>query len=123
MKHVAEIAPPNSLLLITAPAPSIGEIPEIPRGPVVVATSSCVAVGTLMQYDGETRITLTDEPSQADDSAPAYDGEIATPDHKLAVCTVLLETVVEIGVPSTTARVRVWTNDPSEPDQILVLVS
>jgi len=121
MKRVAEIAPPNSLLLLMDQA--TGEIPDIIGERLVAATSSCVAVGTLSEQDGTTRLTLTDEPAPEDDAAPVYDGVIATPARKLAACTVLLETIVEIDVPSQATRVRVWANHATEPDDIRVLVS
>jgi hypothetical protein len=121
MKRTAEIAPPNSLLLLMDPAS--GEIPELIGERLVAATASCVAVGTLSAQDGTTRIILTDELAPQDNAAPVYDGVIATPNRTLAVCTVLLDVLVEIDVPSTRARLRVWANHPTEPDEILALVS
>jgi len=51
-----DVATSNSLVLIMDR--SIGEIPESFGGSLVASTSSCIAVGTLAEHDGTTRILL-----------------------------------------------------------------
>jgi hypothetical protein len=116
----ADIAPPNSLLLIMDR--SVGQVPDSMAEGLVASTATCVAIGTLSEHDGITHVTL-DDTSESSDSAPTFDGVLDTPDRKLAVCSVLDEVVLEIAVATERTRIRIWTNDPAEPSEIQILAS
>jgi hypothetical protein len=84
-----------------------------------------VAVGTLSEIDGDTTVTLADEDAalhSAADLHKVFGGTIQTPKHELHVCTVLLEPILKIDVPSTEIAVEIWVNNDSEPNRICVLV-
>jgi len=121
MRLSADIAPPNSLLLIMDPA--TGVVPESMAGGLAASTPSCVAVGTLAQQDGTTRVTLADSFGPAVEGPPIFDGVLETPARKLAVCTVLGAVVLETAVGAERTRVRIWVDDPAEPGELLVRAS
>jgi hypothetical protein len=71
-----------------------------------------------MFLDGETKITLGPPPKTKD--RPAFDGFLDTPRRKVGVWTVEWEKLLETSVPTTRTRIRVWTNHPTEPDDVHV---
>lgn len=112
------IAPPNSLILVMDQ--SIGDIPVSMGDGRVAATESCIAVGTLCHIDGETWVGLSGEGFQdAAEYALVFDGSLKTPSRRLSICNVYLEEILGIDAGAQT-RVRIWTNDESEPDRIRI---
>lgn len=71
-----------------------------------------------MFQDGETRITLGNPKKTSD--RPAFDGFLDTPDRTVAVWIVPWEKVLEAKVSETRTRLRIWTNHPSEPDDVYI---
>jgi len=118
MATSVKIAPPNSVVLVADP--SDGEIPDTMGGSLIAATNSCVAVGCRSEADGETEFTLgrTDEVDPG--SRPAFEGNLKTPNRKIAVRSVLSKTILEAPVPQQHTTIRVWVNDPKEPDNVIV---
>jgi hypothetical protein len=51
---------------------------------------------------------------------PAFDGMVDTPNRAVVVSTVQRETVLETRVPDTRTRVRIWVDEPVEPDKVIV---
>ena len=117
----ANIAAPNSVLFIMDRTG--GEVPESMEGNLCAFTSTCIAVGTLSEQDGMTRVTLEIEPQRPPRGAPDFDCVISTPSKYLQVCTAHDEVVVEIRVREAQVRVRLWANDQHEPSDVHVLVS
>lgn len=114
----ASLSPPHSVVLILDPA--VGEPPESMAGEAVAASGSCVAVGTLSEADGPTRIVLGDVVTAEDEPLGLrWTGEIETRG-TVAVTTVLGDVVLRAESPSR-IRLEVWTNDVSEPDLIYVV--
>jgi hypothetical protein len=121
MIQTIRIAPRNSLLLIMDPA--VGEIPESMDGGLVAVTSSCVAVGTRSEVDGETLISLSDEASQAETSLfCVFHSHLDTPTRRIAVCSVSNEALLHAGVAGSRTALQIWVNHQSEPDEIRVLI-
>ena len=123
MKVQTRIAPPNSVILVMEPG--LGEVPRMMGGQLVSATPSCVAVGTLAEFDGETTITLSSAVVVADDrelGTLVFEQQIVVSGGRIAVCTVRLDAVLEIAVEGTSPRVRIWVNDLAEPDAIHIVV-
>lgn len=121
MRRELKIAPKNSLVLIMDR--TVGVVPDTLGGKLFAATSSCLALGTRSEHDGETSITLSDEgapPGLGD--APALDGMFGTPSRVLSICSILDDVYLEMDVPTETTRVQVWANHPTEPDVIAVVV-
>ena len=118
MSESAKIAPPYSLVLVGDP--SGREIPNIVAGSVIASTSSCIAVGCLSEVDGETEFTLGATPDVNPGIDPAFEGKLKTPNRMIAVRSVLHETILEATVPEEQTTVRVWVNDPTEPDKVII---
>lgn len=115
---VAEVSPPNSIVLIMDD--SVGVVPDLEEGPIG-ANSTCVAIGTLAECDGTTRIELTDEePGEVAGSEVAFDGVILTPGRRISVRSACDDALLEIDVPTGATRLTIWTNDRSEPSAIHV---
>jgi hypothetical protein len=117
----ASVAPRNSVLLIMVKGTN--DIPESMGGKLVVATGSCVAVGTLSEADGETFIILTNEEPPAREIsglARVFKDVLATPTKVVEVRTILLKAVLALPVPNSQTSVEIWTNSNTEPDKILI---
>lgn len=112
------LAPPHSVVLIED---SIGgEIPTSMKRSLIVATDSCIAVGCRAEDDGETEIELGQCSSVDTGAQPEFEGLLSTPSRKLVVRTVQGVTLLEMPVQSAETKLRIWVNDPSEPDRIAV---
>jgi hypothetical protein len=122
MKKEARIAPRNSLILVMDK--TVGEVPKSMNKALVAATPSCVAVGTLSEYDGETLISLSDGalPSSAALSL-VFEGVLKTPARELSLCSVLDETILTLDVPTDNTRVQIWANADAEPDEVHVVAT
>lgn len=114
--------PPYSVILLMDRSAAI--IPESMNGQLLAMTPSCIAVGTLSEYDGKTHISLSDDilPTLSMEKA-VCDSVIETPSKVLSICTVLDEILLEIHVPQKVTRLRVWVNSASEPDRIIVVAT
>ena len=87
----------------------------------IIATSDlCIAVGGRSDDDSETEIALGYCCNVDPGEQPVFDGILRTPSRKLTVRTVLGVTLLEMLVPATETRLRIWVNDPTEPDRISV---
>jgi hypothetical protein len=112
------IAPPNSVVLIEDS--NGGEIPASMNQSLIAATNSCIAVGCKAENDGKTEITLGPCDEVDTGERPAFEGSLQTPNRRVAVRTVHGVTLLEMLVPAAETTLRVWVNDPSEPDRIAV---
>jgi len=126
MITTVSLAPRNSVVLIMGAEGA--RIPDSMGGKLVVATTSCIAVGTRNEADGKTSITLTDETQagyHSDDRRfqKVFSGVLETPERQLAVRTVLLQTVARLEVSKDLTRIVIFTNDESEPDKICIVAS
>lgn len=121
MKQSVHIAPPNSLFFLEDPAG--GKSPEIVDGPVRIwSTRSCIIVACLCFVDGETEFVASDQTDDAPSSVPAFDGMLDTPSRVIEVSTSEREILLRCPVETHFTRVRVWTNNPREPDRIFVVL-
>ncbi len=120
MKLSTTLSPRNSLVLVMDKLS--GEIPASMGNESIASTSTCVAIGTLAEMDGETTITLTDSIDDVGLGDVVFDGKVETPGRELSVCNVENKPLLTMPVTSHAVRVRVFTNDANEPDRIVVLV-
>ena len=115
------LAPPNSLLLVLDPR--TGQLPATLGGNAIASSPSAIAIGTLMEYDGETTVELTDGADTAiasSELALRWSGPLITTG-LVGVLTVENEVLLEIAADRRVAA-QVWTNDESEPDRIVIVV-
>lgn len=72
--------------------------------------------------DGETEFILSDSTDDAPKADPAFDGVLDTPSKVVEVSTSEREILLYRKVPSHFTRVRIWTDHPTEPEHILVVL-
>lgn len=93
-------------------------------GGLVASTSTCVAVGTLSEVDGETTIKLTStRPVGAEGTlALVFEGTLDNPNGFVRVVSVNRDTYLDQANAADSVVVRIWANDSTEPDLIVVEV-
>mgnify|MGYP006915176673 CR=1 FL=1 len=114
----AIVAPTNSLLLVMDPA--VGVPPTLTGNSGASATDSCVAVRTLMEYDGETTVFLSNSKTPPLFCEKRLVAKIRTPNRMLAICESTRQPVLTSAVNGLETMVEVWTNDAHEPDIVFV---
>jgi hypothetical protein len=90
---------------------------------LVATTSTCLAVGTLSESDGETTLRLSRRGVQLDRTSlkKVWIANLAVPSGVLTVSDVLGKNLLSLNVPSEVS-VQVWANDESEPDLLEIIV-
>ncbi len=86
---------------------------------MVTSTPSCIGVGTLAEMDGETTVKLGESLALPGDEL-VFDGVLETPGLRIAVIDSGATTLLSMSVRTARTQVRVWVNDPDEPDVILI---
>jgi hypothetical protein len=112
------VAPPNSIIFIADPTRPC-DVPVDTSAALVTATSTCICVGTLAEMNGETVIRLATTFETIVGNL-AFDGYLETPGLQVEVSDSGATTLLSMRVRSARTHVRVWVNDPSEPDVILI---
>jgi hypothetical protein len=113
-----KIPPPYSLILVGDPGE--GNIPASIDGSLIASTDSCVAVGCRSETDGDTQFVLGDTRDVDPGGQPIFQGTLKTPGHRIALRSVIGLMILETPVPHDETTIRVWVNDPNEPDQVIV---
>lgn len=122
MQRTVTVEVPNALLFVMDK--SIGEIPSSMNSALVSSTNTCIAVGTRTGIDGATFIVLTDEHLDSTKfGTKVADQSLETPSRILTVCDVYDVSLLEIGVPLASTRVRIGVDDPREPSLVTIQVS
>lgn len=118
MEHTMQTVPDHWLVFIGDFA-----VDDFPTGDgPVEATSTCVSVGTIVNEP--TTITVCDERLGLDfgDLRRVFDGVLRIASGRISVFTVPQEVIFEMRVGTDQPRVEVWTNHPTEPDRVLIVV-
>lgn len=118
MPKFAKIAPPNSLVLIVDA--SGGVVPASMSGSLIASTDSCIAVGCRSDVDGDTEFKLGQASEVDPGGQPVFLGRLRTPSLKVVLQTVTGQAILESSVTQRETTIRVWANDPVEPDQVIV---
>lgn len=89
----------------------------------IAATSDCINVPCLYWNDGDTTITLGsfNEVNRRDE--PAFDGILNTPDNKIILFDAIDPEMASAAVPTAQTRIRIWTNHPTQPDEVTIAFS
>ena len=118
---VANVRPPNSLVLIGDPS---GELPNSMERQLVSATTSRIAIGTKAQADGETRIKLSGPGEEAKPlSILAFEGQLRMNGCRLTVESVLGTEYLHATVDGSSASLEIWVDDSHEPSEIHVVLN
>jgi hypothetical protein len=115
------IAPPNSVIFIADPS-SRYHVPSDSGAALITSTSSCIGVGTLAEMDGETVVSLSEEFVTPRGNL-AFDGMLETPNLRVAIIDSEGNSLLAMSTRSKVSSVKIWVNDASEPDNILVQVA
>ena len=113
-----KIAPPNSLVLVSDTRNA--EIPVTMFDSRFAATDSCVAVGCLADVDGDTTFTLGLTSEVDPGTSPSFVRTIQTPNRLVSISTILGNSILETKVTKTHTTLKIWVNDDTEPDQVIV---
>jgi hypothetical protein len=70
--------------------------------------------------NGETEVTLGLVKDVGSGEIPVFEGELMTPNHEVAVRTILDERILQAHVLRSRTRVRIWVNHPSEPNKVII---
>ncbi|TYR32849.1 hypothetical protein FY036_10155 [Mesorhizobium microcysteis] len=87
----------------------------------IVASDQCINVGCLYGHDGDTMITLGPfEELTAQAKLPKFDGMLDTPGCRVILSDANMPEILSMDVPGVRTRVRIWTNHPTEPDDVVI---
>ena len=121
MKKLINVAPPNSQFYFQDSLRC--ELPEMDDRPVWIwSTRSCILVCCLCFADGETELVISDSADDTLPTPPTFDGVLDTPNRIFQVSTSEHEILFRADVPGHFTRVRIWTDHPTEPEHILVVL-
>ncbi|TKT80051.1 hypothetical protein [Aquamicrobium sp. LC103] len=87
----------------------------------LIASDECINVMCLYWNEGDTKITLGPvEELPYRSEAPRFDGMLQTPEHKVILFDVNTPEILSMDVSETKTRVRIWTNHPTQPDDVVI---
>lgn len=86
----------------------------------IVATRDCINVGCLYWNDGDTNVTIGLSENISLPNLPTFDKILNTPDRIVILFDANMPEIMKAEVESTETRVRIWTNHPTEPDEIVI---
>jgi hypothetical protein len=75
-----------------------------------------------MFADGPSRFTLCRGADAVGRGQPSFSGDLETPSRVVALSTTEGRTLLEVPVSAALTRVRIWTNHPTEPDDVIIAV-
>lgn len=99
------------------------DMPKFVDGPRRLwSNSACVGVGTLVDADGVTNLQISD--GEFETTLPlVFEGQITSPSGRVGVSDANLVEFGAVQVVGPSAHIRVWANDPREPDKILISIT
>lgn len=118
MQNFVKVGIPNGVFFISDIAG--GEVPEFVRNANVLATPSCIGVVCLNASEGETRISIGSLRDVTPEHVLIFDNALETRNKTVAVTTVEKGKILVAPVPETMMQVRIWTNHPAEPDEVII---
>ncbi len=118
MNRSKTIGLPNALIIVMDP--TAGVIFRSMEHKTIASTDSCVVVGCLSEADGETEITLGLIDEVGPEDHLLFTGELKTPSRRIALISSHNDTLLEAETAQPMTSVRIWGNDLSEPDKVIV---
>ena len=98
------------------------DVPAGVSGAAFATNRHCINVGCRMWHDAEIEITLGQHSTVERTGQPRLDWSIATPDRQLLLFDANHPELMRLAVKTRNTRIRIWTNHPTEPDSVTVLV-
>lgn len=111
-------APMNSMVFVSDNVASPS--PEHVYGALISPGPFCVSVGCYPDVDGETEFILGPSSEVEREDMPRFDGVLETPTRHLIIATVLNDVLLQDEVIDLKTRVRIWSDHPRWPKQIVV---
>jgi hypothetical protein len=118
MNVSTKIRPENSLLFISDR--DGGTPPEPVRGPMILATPTCVSFRCYPEQDGPTVIVLGDAREIDPGNQPEFDDDLETPNRVVVISTVGLEKILQMNVAEARTRIRIWLSHRQWPEKVVV---
>ena len=119
MTSRTRFAPPNSIVVIEDAAG--GGVPKtISPGSIIAFTDSCIAVGCRSEVDGDTEFVLGPAAEVDPGYRPVFEGNLTTPSRKVVLKSIFDEVMLQEVVRCSKSSVRIWANDQTEPDMVIV---
>lgn len=87
----------------------------------IAASDQCINVCCLYWNEGDTTITLGPfEELTPQAKLPRFDGMLDTPEFRVMLSDANMPEILSMEVPGSRTRVRIWTNHPTEPDDVVI---
>jgi hypothetical protein len=78
-------------------------------------------LGAYHWNEGDTTITLGPyEELALPAGPPKFDGYLETPEQRVDLFDANMPEILSMQVPGLQTRVRIWTNHPTEPDNVII---
>lgn len=98
------------------------DVPAAVRGAAIATNRHCINVGSRMWHDAEIWIALGRHAEIHLAGEPALDSSIRTPEGQVLLFDANHPELLSLPVETIDTRIRVWTNHPTEPDEVIVAV-
>lgn len=87
----------------------------------IVASDQCINVGCLYWNEGDTTITVGPfEELTVPAKPPKFDGMLDTPEYRVVLSDANMPEILSMEVLGLRTRIRIWTNHPTEPDNVII---
>ena len=112
---------PNSLVLLMDH--SVGVPPDSLGSAIVAATPTCIAIGTVSEFDHSVSIAITDNYEAKNIGlVKVHAGVLSVPTMNLSLVNTANAILATAGVDSTSTSIEVWVDDQREPTEIVIYV-
>ncbi|MEI5678797.1 MULTISPECIES: hypothetical protein [unclassified Mesorhizobium] len=112
------VKPVNSLIFISDV--DGGDAPYPVKGTLILATQSCISVGTFPEIEGATEIVMGPVDEASPDGSPDFSGFLETPTRHLVVTTVDGRVILKASVQAALTSVQIWLSHPKWPERIII---
>ncbi len=94
-------------------------IPEDTSASFVTATPTCVAFRIRAYVDGETKVVLSDQPSEG---TPSFTGRLATKERCLSLSDSNRHNYIMVPVSEDEVAIQIWADQEDDPDWVWVQI-
>jgi hypothetical protein len=112
------IRPVNSLIFVSDSAG--GHVPEWRPDRLILHTDTCISIGCYPEQDGPTEVVLGVLRDVDPGSAPAFVGELKTPNNVVVVSSVTRERILDMAVTEKIVSVKIWLSHPQWPQRVII---
>jgi hypothetical protein len=98
------------------------DVPQAIGGAAFATNRHCINVGCRMWHDADIWIALGRPNEVHLAGKPALDWPILTPDRQVLLFDANHPELMRLPAGTNNTRIRVWTNHPTEPDEVIVVV-